>query len=230
MYIKVSKSQDIFSPIFSRSVKRDLVITTDYIFIPASKQEEDVIRRMNSLPHDLKSIGLNVSTGKVVDFRIRDFLCSSPSQNTYPMIYPSNISESIVVHPLERCKKPQWFLGDPEAAKLLVPPGSYVVVKRFSAKEERKRIVAAVWKSSSESAIDNKLNYFHFNGLPLSSKTALGLTKWLNSKFVDSYFRIFSGHTQVNATDLRKMKYPSLEELHELADKDDGWVDNGYFD
>ena len=34
---------------------------------------------------------------------------------------------------------------------------------------------------------------------------------------VDRYFRLFSGHTQVNATDLRKMPYPTREQLTRLG-------------
>ena len=36
-------------------------------------------------------------------------------------------------------------------------------------------------------------------------------------RFVDEYFRRFSGHTQVNATDLRMLKYPSLDILCTLG-------------
>ena len=32
-----------------------------------------------------------------------------------------------------------------------------------------------------------------------------------------SHFRLFSGHTQVNATDLRKMPYPSYQQLSRLG-------------
>ncbi|MFX5081123.1 SAM-dependent methyltransferase, partial [Acinetobacter baumannii] len=50
-------------------------------------------------------------------------------------------------------------------------------------------------------------------------ETAMGLACFLNSTVLDDYFRIFSGHTQVNATDLRNMKYPSLENLRILGNK-----------
>jgi hypothetical protein len=39
-------------------------------------------------------------------------------------------------------------------AKALLPSGFYVVVKRFSAKEERRRIVAAVWDPTLHGASD----------------------------------------------------------------------------
>ena len=41
---------------------------------------------------------------------------------------------------------------------------------------------------------------------------------WLNSKHVDDYFRVFSGHTQVNAGDLRRMKFPTLSQLRMLGE------------
>jgi len=43
------------------------------------------------------------------------------------------------------------------------------------------------------------------------------LAVYLNSTLFDRYFRLFSGHTQVNATDLRKMRYPTRELLMRLS-------------
>ena len=40
---------------------------------------------------------------------------------------------------------------------------------------------------------------------------------FLNSTAVDDYFRRFSGHTQVNATDLRLLRYPEIKELEQLG-------------
>ncbi|MCU0545684.1 MAG: hypothetical protein MUE44_26540 [Oscillatoriaceae cyanobacterium Prado104] len=36
---------------------------------------------------------------------------------------------------------------------------------------------------------------------------------------VDAFFRLFNGNTQVNATDLRNLKYPNLEQLILLGDR-----------
>ena len=55
------------------------------------------------------------------------------------------------------------------------------------------------------------------NGRGLDPLVAKGLTAFLNSTFVDIYFRLFNGHTQVNATDLRHMRYPTRGQLAELA-------------
>ena len=66
---------------------------------------------------------------------------------------------------------------------------------------------------------ENHLNYFHENGRGLPLRLATGLAFFLNSTLIDDYFRLFSGHTQVNATDLRKLKYPTREQLELLGSR-----------
>lgn len=39
------------------------------------------------------------------------------------------------------------------------------------------------------------------------------LADYLNSASVDERFRLFNGHSQVNATDLMTLKYPSRNDL-----------------
>jgi adenine-specific DNA-methyltransferase len=111
----------------------------------------------------------------------------------------------------------------PKADDLLVPSGYYVLVKRFSAKEEPRRVVAAVYDpekvSAERVAFENHLNYYHCDGSGMPMNLAKGLAAFLNSSLVDAYFRQFSGHTQVNATDLRTLRYPSREKLIALGKK-----------
>lgn len=101
-----------------------------------------------------------------------------------------------------------------------MPEGWYCVVKRFSSKEERRRIVAAVWSPEripGAVAFENHLNVFHRKGGGLDRDLAHGLCWWLNSTLVDQFFRTFSGHTQVNATDLRTLRFPTAEALREVG-------------
>ncbi|MGH7080329.1 MAG: hypothetical protein ACREFU_19795, partial [Acetobacteraceae bacterium] len=44
-----------------------------------------------------------------------------------------------------------------------------------------------------------------------------GLSVFLNGTGADQSFRRFNGHTQVNATDLRQMKYPNRDTLIKLG-------------
>jgi adenine-specific DNA-methyltransferase len=97
-----------------------------------------------------------------------------------------------------------------------------VVVKRFSAKEEWRRAVVVVWNrecNASAVALENHLNIFHANGAGLDRDLAVGLSYWLNSSIVDNFFRTFSGHTQISATDLRTLHFPSLSALSALGQR-----------
>jgi len=71
--------------------------------------------------------------------------------------------------------------------------------------------------ASSYVGFENHLNYYHIKNVGLSLDLAKGLALFLNSTLIDVYFRQFSGHTQVNATDLRMLRYPSREVLEHLG-------------
>lgn len=161
----------------------------------------------------LKELGLEVSTGRVVDFRVREHLRNNPEPGTVPLIYPCHFNNGFVSWPLHPGKKPNALVLCSQTQDLLLRKGYYVVTKRFSAKEERRRVDAAVYDPKRIDAdligFENHLNYFHINGTGLTEDLAKGLALFLNSTLFDRYFRLFSGHTQVNATDLRKMRYPS---------------------
>jgi adenine-specific DNA-methyltransferase len=104
-----------------------------------------------------------------------------------------------------------------------VPAAIYVLVKRFTSKEERRRVVACIYDPERIRAelvgFENHLNYFHVGGRGLPMNLAKGLTAFLNSTLVDVYFRQFNGHTQVNAADLSNMRYPTRSKLEKLGCK-----------
>lgn len=177
----------------------------------------NVIRRMERFGSSLTILNLDVSTGRTVDFRAREHLRQSPQQGTAPLIYPCHFQNGFINWPLASGKKPNAIASSPETADLFVEAGYYVLTKRFSSKEQHRRVMAAIYDPSRISApyvsFENHLNYFHRQGKGLPADMAKGLALYLNSTIVDQYFRLFSGHTQVNATDLRKMPYPTYEQI-----------------
>ena len=58
----------------------------------------------------------------------------------------------------------------------------------------------------------------------MARELAAGLSTYLNSSLVDRYFRQFNGHTQVNATDLRSLRYPGREVLKRIGQHASGAV------
>lgn len=171
----------------------------------------------------LSELGLAVSTGPIVSHRMREFLEQYPQTDTVPLFYPHHFVNKQLQYPKDH-KKPNAIRFAPETQKWLMPNnGFYVIVRRFSAKEEKRRIVANVINPNEIDkewiGFDNCWNVFHIKKHGFDYETAMGLACFLNSTVLDDYFRIFSGHTQVNATDLRNMKYPSLENLRILGNK-----------
>jgi adenine-specific DNA-methyltransferase len=192
-----------------------------FIRLTTDDLEQEVARGLEALPSTLSSLGIRVSTGRVVDFRSRAALRTEASRETVPLIYPGNFVHGIVRWPTKRVKKPNALIRSARTEDLLVPRGVYVLVRRFSSKEEPRRVVAAVCDPrrvpGSAFAFENHVNFFHDGGRGLEPRLAYGLAVFLNSTLVDSFFRQFSGHTQVNANDLRTLRYPDKEALRRLG-------------
>lgn len=169
----------------------------------------------------LADLDLSVSTGRVVDFRAAAYLRDQPASDTVPLIYPTHMVDGDVVWPRPFSKKPNAIVFSDATRRLMVPNEYYVLVKRFSAKEEPRRIVASIYNPTqivaSAVGFENHLNYFHQQGRGIEPDIARGLAAFLNSTLVDAHFRQFNGHTQVNATDLRAMRYPSRAQLRALG-------------
>ena len=192
-----------------------------FIHLPPDAWNTRLSRAMESLPRTLPDLGISVSTGPVVSFRLRKWFARPGDPGpVVPFLHPANFRNRIVRWPIAG-RKPQALAAVDETENALVPTGWYVVTRRFSSKEEPRRVVASVidpsFAEANRYAIENHLNYFHRDGGPLDRDCALGLATYLNSGFVDGYFRQFSGHTQVNATDLRRLRCPGETSLSRLG-------------
>ena len=193
----------------------DVVSTNDphrFINLPGRPEVMRAAERVAALPADLQSLGLTVSTGPVVDFRCRDFLTAAHADGSVPLIYPANVKQAGVEWPLN-VRKPQGFKVAPQTLRWLFPNGHYVLTRRFTAKEERRRVVACVYAPVDGYdlvAFENHVNVVHRGRGPLERSEAEALADFLNSELVDTYFRMFSGSTQVNATDLRRLRVPAV--------------------
>jgi adenine-specific DNA-methyltransferase len=192
-----------------------------FIHIPSSASHAEAKEAIATLKCSLASLGVTVSTGRVVDFRVKDALRREPERGTVPLLYPCHFSGGTIHWPKLEARKPNAILDNDDTRQWLVPSGVYLLTKRFTSKEERRRLVACLYDPSVAKAewvgFENHLNYFHASGHGLELALANGLFAFLNSTVVDQYFRRFSGHTQVNATDLRTLAYPDHNTLRAMG-------------
>ncbi len=192
-----------------------------FIHIPSSSAHANAKSVMGALRGSLASLGISVSTGRVVDFRLKEALRKEPEPGAVPLLYPCHFNGGVVHWPKLGARKPNAIVDNAHTRPWLVPSGMYVLTKRFTSKEERRRLVACVFDPQLVHAewigFENHLNYFHAGGYGLERQLAVGLYAFLNSTVVDQYFRRFSGHTQVNATDLRTLAYPDRDTLRAMG-------------
>lgn len=220
-----TSTDDSFSDLTTHEHPFDRIMFPDdperFIHVPTTT-EKSTIELSPAVRYSLADIGVKVSTGPVVDFRLKSHLRDMPEAGTVPLIYPGHLSMTGTVWPVPGMKKPNAIMRNAETEKWLYPNGFYCVVRRFSSKEEKRRVVASVvnpvaFGEHSVLGFENHMNLFHQDKHGLPEALARGLAVFLNTTAVDEHFRRFNGHTQVNATDLKLMKYPSRDTLTELG-------------
>lgn len=210
-------------------VPRDRVLRrTDrsaLLFLPTDAEDLRVMDTVASFDHLLATHGLDVSTGPVVPFRAERELVVRPESapGALPMLWMQHVHMRGVTWPLGGgFRKAEHIRGD-AAAKLLIANSTYVIMRRFSAKEEHRRLTAAVLRAGQlpgdKIGLENHLNFIHRPGGRLAFEEALGLATLLNSSLMDTYFRISSGNTQVSATELRALPLPGPEVLLRIGER-----------
>jgi adenine-specific DNA-methyltransferase len=192
---------------------------TDRIFrLPILRSEDDAVKLVDSWTDSLHGLGMNISTGPVVPFRSIEFLANTgvPANSYVPLIWMNHV-HAMRVSFSNGIRKPQYIKRSASEKSLLLPNRNYVLLRRFSAKEEARRLVAAPWIRHASPCqllgIENHLNYIYRSGDELTEDEAFGLAALLNSRLLDTYFRVSSGNTQVSATELRAMPLPPIDRI-----------------
>ncbi|MGH8222197.1 MAG: Eco57I restriction-modification methylase domain-containing protein [Woeseiaceae bacterium] len=189
---------------------------------PASKQHDRVTALVRQWSGSLQAYGWQVSTGPVVAFRANQFLRDKGLRHTVPLLWLQNIGPMTVRWPATT-RKAQHIVATEETSAIILPNRNYVVLRRFSAKEEKRRLTAAPllakFLKHNKLGLENHLNFIHKPGGQLTTDETYGLAAILSSELFDTYFRISSGNTQVSATELRAMRLPSLVAISRIGNR-----------
>lgn len=180
------------------------MILGDTILIPSNPGELEVLKKMRNYPETFDSMGYRFRTGPVVEFRNQNDLRKDPGADTVPLIRMEHITKEGLRYPLP-ISKPQYLRR--EASSLLIPIQKTVLVRRFSSKEESKRLQSCIYEGSCPFiSIENHVNYLtRKDGKPLSKKEILWAQGILESEDYESYMRMYSGNTQIGANDLNRL-------------------------
>lgn len=194
-----------------------------FIKIPASKEELAISKILQKWNLTFQSLGMSVSTGPVVAFRAKGYLLNSADtkEKLTPLLWMHNIQGLDVRWPLDKAGKEKYISTSDQTKNILLPTKNYILLKRFTSKEQQRRLYAGVLLGtdikSKYIGIENHLNYIHKKNGDIPADEAFGIAAFLNTSIVDCFFRSINGNTQVNAGDLRALPLPPLTKLKEIS-------------
>ncbi len=193
--------------------------------LPTHELDEQILEAVDSWSGSLHTHHLEVSTGPIVPFRLRPFLIDIVEEGkSVPLLWLHHVkTQTLLLNAVNGRQKPAAFSTVLEAQQWLTPTANYVLLRRFTAKEEARRLVAAPFLADnfpySWVGLENHLNYIYRKNNPLTAIETVGLSGLLNCGLLDRYFRISNGNTQVNAIELRPMPLPSRETICAIGER-----------
>lgn len=196
------------------------------LHLPSSSIDEKVIEIFKTWTGSLHSYQLEISTGPVVDFRSLEYIKDRESVDTVPLFWLHNVENMKIIWPkydgYKGKYKGQHIIKNEKSLKRLIQKKNYVLIRRFSTKEDNKRLIAAPYikvdvENQNFIGVENHLNYIYHTKKEMSDELTYGLAAILNSRLFDIYFRTFNGNINVSATELRDFPLPKIEKIQLLG-------------
>ena len=191
-----------------------------YVYLVTNEEEVSVLKKLHQWDKTLPDIGLKMKTGLTVDFRNPDILRDEAEEGAIPLFYSQHIKEGIVQFPIQ--KEHEYVVTEQKG--LMQDNHNYLFVKRFTAKEEPRRLQCGVYLSKkfpqySKISTQNKINFIDGLLTNMSECLVYGLYVLFNSTIYDEYYRILNGSTQVNSTEINAMPVPDINIIQEMGRK-----------
>jgi adenine-specific DNA-methyltransferase len=195
----------------------------DTIRIPEDAKDEEILRIIEKLPSSFLDNQYYISTGPVVEHRTREYINNKNINSTkVPLLRMHNIKPFCVKFDGDH-KKDAYFSLISDYKRHVQANETYVLLKRFSSKEEKRRLTAGINDplkvNTKFLAIENHINYVGIKNEKMELEEAFGIASIFNSTIMDRYFRSISGSTQVNATDIRMLRFPTRREVKIIGKK-----------
>lgn len=188
-----------------------------YVYLITNPEEDRVVQRVSSCKQTLPGIGLPMKTGLTVDYREREALRQTAENGAVPLFSPCHIRHGKVVFPSG--KDYEYLNTRRPALKQL--NANYLFVKRFTSKEESRRLQCGIYLSRKHPehqliSTGNKINFIG-GAEDLSDCMVYGLYVVFNSSLYDAYYRVMNGSTQVNSTEINSIPIPDKAAIEAMG-------------
>lgn len=219
--ISSSHSNKDFHNVRTLEAAYDVVISgkNNYVYLVTDQAELDLLKHLGRFTKTLPDLHLKMKTGLTVDFRNQEVLRSEPGEDHVPLFYSQHIQNGKVVFPIG---KENEYITTSQRGLIQVNK-NYLFVKRFTSKEESRRLQAGIYLADSCPdyqfiSTQNKINFIdHIAGDPLCKEVVYGLYLLFNSSAYDALYRILNGSTQVNSTEINSLPFPDIQVIEELG-------------
>lgn len=202
----------------------DLITGCDnrFILLPSSIEEVKILKKLCKYTNNLVTLGFKLKTGKVVDFRATEYL-TQDKDGAIPLFWADNFKDNKIVA-IDNEDNYRYILFNDSSKSLIQENKDYILVKRFTSKEESRRIQPALYNKNNfndfdKIGIENHVNFIEKNKGYMSREEQYGIFCYFNSTLVDKYYRIINGNTQVNATEFNAIPTPNINIITKMGEE-----------
>lgn len=218
--ITTTQSNKDFKNITTFKIPYDGLIDNNYVYLPANENELKVVEYVHRWNKTLPDLGFKMKTGLTVDFRNRELLASEDSDDRVPLFFSQHIKNGVVSFPIG---KDNEYI-ETSYKGLIQKNKNYLFVKRFTSKEEHKRLQCGIYLNKNLPKYDvistqNKINFIDGVSVKMSECIVYGLYVIFNSTLYDTYYRILNGSTQVNSTEINSIPVPDIDIIENMGRK-----------
>ena len=202
----------------------DLSSNSKILHIPLSETDIKIYRIMKRWKGNFDKFDITISTGPIVAFRNKENIINKNGHpNDFPLIWLHNVRKMKFEWPESKPNKGQYIKSGPHDKTLLVPNKNYVLVRRFSSKDDKSRLIATPFYKDvlnyTVIGLENHINYIYKKDTELGKVEITGLAALLNSRIYDRYFRLFNGNTNVSVTELKQLPLPDYSLIIRIGRK-----------
>jgi adenine-specific DNA-methyltransferase len=204
--------------------------------LPRDARQALLLKNAARKPWRLSDYGVDVSTGPLVWNRHKDQLSQEEGPRCHPLIWAEAVLPDGTFRYSATRRNHQPYLRLKEQQGHLLIREEAVLVQRTTAKEQQRRLIAALMPRDFVArhkgvTVENHLNVIRASPTLLSLGEARGkgtyarahvtlraIAALLNSSITDQLFRCISGSVAVSAYELESLPVIAVEDMHRLEE------------
>jgi adenine-specific DNA-methyltransferase len=191
--------------------------------LPRAPAHADLAASLRNMKFRLSSYGYSVSTGPLVWNRHKPQFRAKAERGALPVVWAEAVtSDGRFVWRADRRGHLPWFAARPGKDDWLIVDGPCVLLQRTTAKEQDRRLIAAVMPESFIAShgggviVENHLNMIR-SKVSRQAVPPGAIAAVLNSRVADTAFRCISGSVAVSAFELEELPLPSPATMRKIT-------------